>query len=128
MAHDLATFRSWLSQAAPPSSIQAVVAYNFNIAETIDAFEVELVGSSWYDPDDSDWVCEEDWTSRPSRYVAHYAEAGRVWEPFLDWVVASVREYASGTLPGAETLRQARAVAVGFVDGNLTLVVGGGDA
>lgn len=127
MAHDLATFHAWLSQVAPRASIPTVIAYNFNLAETIDAFEVELVGSSWYNPIDSDWVCEETWTSRPSQYVALYAETGRDWEPFLKWVVTSVHEFVSGASPGSETLRQAQAVAVGFVDGNLTLVVEGGD-
>lgn len=119
------SFQSWAAQVLPASPLPGVVAYNFNIVETFSAFEVEVVGSSHFDPQSSDWGCEEAWTSRPMRYVALYAEAGRSWEQLLKSAAASVKEFVSTELPGAETLlRCAEAVTVGFVDGELVQVVG----
>ena len=34
-----------------------IVALNFNISEP---YELELIGSSWYDDEDPDWACDDD--------------------------------------------------------------------
>ena len=118
------SFISWAARVLPASAPTGVLAYNFNIAEATAGFELEVIGSSSFDRENSDWVCEEAWTSRPHKYVVAYAEAGRDWEPFLAWAATAVRKFIESELPGADTLRKAHAVAVGFVDGELVVVAG----
>jgi len=118
------SFNSWAARALPVSAPAGVLAYNFNIAEAASGFEIEVVGSSYFDRGNTDWACEERWTSRPLKYVAPYADAGRDWKPFLAWVAGVVRAYIESGLPGAETLKQAQAVTAGFVDGELVIVTG----
>ena len=116
----------WLQGLAASLPESGVVAYNFNIAETLDAFEIELVGSTYFDAASADWACEEAWTSRPSRCLIPYAEVGRQWEPFLGSLSSSLREVLSSRSFGTRRLWQADAVTVGFVDGDLVRVGGGG--
>ena len=125
---DRAAFDAWLTSIAPRSPLSGVVAYNFNIAESADAFVVELVGSSYYDADDPDWACDETWTSRPSEFRAWYTESGTAWEPFLNEVCGAVESFMSGSVGSRTALAQAEAVTVGFVDGDLIVVKGGADA
>lgn len=126
--HDTDTFQAWLRLVLPPTSVEGVVAYNFNIAETSDAFVIEVVGSSHYDPTDADWACEEVWTSRPYEFRAPYSDVGRQWEPFLGQVCASVRDFLGKRPSGSAALLEAQAVTVGFVDGELVRVGGVSDA
>jgi hypothetical protein len=118
------SFLTWAAQALPASPLPGVVAYNFNIAESATAFEVEIVGSSYFDPGNSDWACEEGWTSRPSKYIAPFTTVGKEWQPFLESIGAAIRELSESEQPGAKTMRSAQAVTVGFVDGELVRVTG----
>jgi hypothetical protein len=118
----VSAFHAWLSGVVPPELPAQVIAFNFNIAQTAVGFEVELIGASKYDPDNSDWACEETWTSRPKVFAVSYAESGKEWQPFLEWASRAVREFVEGTAPNASTVRKAQAVTVGFVDGELLLV------
>lgn len=124
MWHGAETFQAWLRLVLPPSSIEGVVAYNFNIAKTSDAFVIEVVGSSSYDPAAADWACEEVWTSRPYEFKAPYSEVGRQDEPFLGQVCASVKDFLGRHRAGSVALLEAQAVTVGFVDGELVRVGG----
>ena len=45
-----------------------IVAFNFNIAEAIDGFVIEICGAAAFDPDDPDWACDESWDCRPSQF------------------------------------------------------------
>lgn len=118
------SFCSWAAGVLPAVPVEGVVAYNFNIAESAEAFEVEVVGSSYFDPGNPDWACDEAWTSRPSKYLVSYLDAGRSWEAFQDWVAAAVRGVCASGSNAANTLNAAVAVTVGFVDGELTTVGG----
>jgi hypothetical protein len=120
-----ARFHAWLKQVLPDPPIPGVVAYNFNIAETLDSFVIEIVGSTSYHPSNSDWACEETWTSRPHQFLCAFTEVGRQWEPFLLEVRGWVKEFFDTLPPQATALLNARAVTVGFVDGGLVEVRGG---
>jgi hypothetical protein len=117
-------FHTWLSEVVPLVQPPGVVAFNFNIAQGPTGFEVELIGSPTFDPNNSDWACEEAWVSRPRTFAASYAEFGKEWEPFLEWARRCLQSFVTGEGPKAQTLRSAEAVTVGFVDGELVLVAG----
>jgi hypothetical protein len=105
-----------------------VVAYSFNIAESADAFVVELVGSSFYYAGNSDWACDEAWSCRPNKFQSSFAESGKAWQRFLAEVCGAVGSFLHQRGPEFPGLANAQAVAVGFVDGELTLLKGGTDA
>lgn len=116
-------FNEWLAKALPNTCPDNVGAYNFNIAETKDAFVVELIGASAFDPQNSDWACHETWTCRPSQFVLPHADIGTDWKPAEAYVVGLVREFLQGGPPSkARLLRESSAVAVGFVDGDLVYI------
>jgi hypothetical protein len=104
------------------AAVDGLVAYNFNIAEAPEGFVIEVVGSTYYDPKNADWACEEAWTSRPYEFLVPYADVGREREPFLANVCASVKEFLAQRPPEAAALLTAEAVTVGFVDGDLVRI------
>lgn len=114
---------TWLLQAVPSSTPDGVVAYNFNLAECGD-WIVELIGAGTYDQDDSEWACPAElWSSQPLELTLERSVAGAGWEQALTYVTAEVRSFIenSPTLQ-ASVLRDATAVCVGFVDGELVEV------
>lgn len=113
----------WLDEALAGGIPAGVAAFCANVCETSKGFELELVGTSEFDPDDSDWACAELFTSRDKpRFAISRETAGGDWTAALGYVVRKMREYLSAGSAGARTLQSTRAVAVGFVDGDLVLV------
>jgi hypothetical protein len=116
-------FNEWLEEALPDIPPGDVRAYNFNIAERVDDFVVEIVGAPAYDPSNSDWACEESWSCRPSEFSLPHTDVGAQWKPVEELVVRFVREFLMNSIAlKAQWLRDADAVAVGFVDGDLNVV------
>jgi hypothetical protein len=118
------SFEKWADSALAAPIPVAVVAFSFNIAETYDAFVVELVGSSEFDAEDSDWACEEEFAFREPLYPLPHSEVGSKWEPVLGQIRDLVAKYVAESTKGGSILRRARGVGVGFVDGELLLVGG----
>ena len=118
-----ASFESWLSSAIQRCNGEGIAAYCFNISETSDEFVVEVIGAPAYDPKDEDWACDEAWTSRPEKFLLTYAIVGRAWKPVLAMVAGWVGKLvADASDKRFQLLRSSRAVAVGFVDGDLKKV------
>jgi hypothetical protein len=107
------------------AAVDGIGAYNFNIAEAPEGFVIEVVGSTYYDPMNADWACEEAWTSRPYEFFVPYADVGRERESFLANVCASVKDFIAQRPPEAAALLKAEVVTVGFVDGDLVTVAAG---
>ncbi len=61
-------------------------------------------------------------TPRDSVLAIARADAGARWEDALQQVTNWVTQYLAAGSAGAATLKQAQAVAVGFVDGDLSIV------
>lgn len=115
-------FFAWLNATLPATLPDDVAAFSFNLAESPASFVVEVVGASTYDVKDSDWACGEAWTHRPESFDLSYAEFGEGWETVLSLIEKWVRTYLATSAPGAQMLRSAQAVAIGFVDGDLAII------
>ena len=59
------TFHNWLNKALSVNIPKSVKAFNFNLFETGSNFGIELIGSSEFDADDSDWACQEVFEANP---------------------------------------------------------------
>jgi hypothetical protein len=114
-------FHAWLDETFAGSVPAGIVAFNVNLYDS--PFAAEVVGSTYFDPDDEDWVCEEAWTpSRPSRFDFPKGTERIPWAERLVEVATLLRQWMDTGNAAAAKLRDAEAVTVGFVDGNLTIV------
>jgi hypothetical protein len=98
-----------------------LAAFNFNLAESAHKFQVDLVGATRYDPDDPDWACDEAFASDPRFFDLPHSAVGSRWEDVQQLVSRFITDYIR-TAPSASPLRSARAVTIGFVDGELERV------
>ena len=113
-----AAFDQWLIEALPDSTPGGVVAYAFNLAEDPTEYVVELIGASSFDHEDSDWACDEQWTSRPATFEFNRDSTGD-WMAALDLTKSFILSFMSSH---TTILQQSQAVAVGFVDGDLSVI------
>ena len=98
-----------------------VVAFNFNLAEAFQRFQVDVIGATHYDPDDPDWAGEEAFASYPRFFDLPHAVVGSRWEEAQELVAQFVFDYIRAA-PDSSPLRRATAVTIGFVDGELKRV------
>jgi hypothetical protein len=117
-----ASIEAWLESTVPEKTPEDVVAYNFNLAEG-GCWIVEVIGASSFDSRTGDWACPpEAWSCRPSQFEIPYDWAAN-WQDAAKYVASHVTNFIlRSSHPGAEVLRQAEAVCVGFVDGDLTRI------
>ena len=120
---DYTAFAAWLDAALGVESLpEEIVAFNFNLYESAEdaeppLFDVQLIGAPSYDPDDSDWACEEIFSTGENLFTG----AAEDWETFLADVIKLAEEYLScGQY--ADFLRSKQALTAGFVDGDLEVV------
>jgi hypothetical protein len=115
-------FAAWTDHACSRTIPEAALAFSFNLAETSDAFVVELIGSPTFEPENPDWACDEVFEVRDPEFALPHAEVGNEWERVLRIAVTMVRRYLQDTTNAGGRLREATVVAVGFVDGDLEIV------
>jgi hypothetical protein len=120
-------FASWLEQSLSEPIPDSVKAFSLNLFEL--AFKegvkygIELIGSSKFDVDDQDWSCEEIWKPRQRRLNIPESFSGSDWEKCLDKIQFVVRDFLKTNSYGATILRSRLGVGVGFVDGDLILIL-----
>jgi hypothetical protein len=112
-------FNHWLDKVMGQEIPKSIIAYNFNLAEP---WCIELIGSDTYSKLDEDWACNETFRSngKPFRFPA--SEVVNNWKDVLESTIKMIEDYIDAQSPGAKKLSLATAVAVGFVDGNLTQI------
>ena len=115
-------FENWLirvsHQEKPPDS---VIAYNIGLFETSAGYSVYLVGASTFDEQNGDWACEEVFT--PSeRYFSISLSEPQTWDVVLAQVVEATRKFLKSKAGEYSFLASAKAVTVGFDDGDLVRV------
>ncbi len=114
------TFEQWLNDTLSQSIPEAVKAYCFNIYDDGDnTWSVELVGCSRFDENDADWACDEVFDNRDEPFA---------WEEEADYdhIFAGVKVMIFQYLQDgdhADVLKNSQGVAVGFVDGDLELLL-----
>jgi hypothetical protein len=115
-------FAEWVDRACSRQIPPEALAFSFNLAETSDAFVMELIGSPRFDPSNPDWACDEVFEVRDPEFELPHSEVGREWEPVLQLGVTMVRRYLQDEGNAGLRLREAKGVGVGFVDGDLEIV------
>ncbi len=111
----------WLDVVLETDIPAEVVAFGFNLYEDIDHdWSMELIGTSKFDVDDEDWLCNEvtdlDTRENPLRW---HRETG--CEEILNDIVSALKEYLKNG-KYADILKAKSGVGVGFVDGNIEIL------
>ncbi|MDO5106094.1 hypothetical protein [Capnocytophaga sp.] len=109
------SIKNWLTQISEEESIPSdIVALNFNLAEP---YSLSLVGACWYDEEDSDWACEEDFTPEHFECPDFKIPDSIFWEEVLTLVAEILKELLVEN-PELQVFT-VKHIAVGFVDGDL---------
>lgn len=76
-------FYIWLENNIQKIIKLNIIALNFNIYEWWnDDFIIELIGTNYYDVDDSDWPCYEIYTTRENNFCVN-----RNWKNWEEWLL-----------------------------------------
>ena len=111
----------WLDVVLETDIPAEVVAFGFNLYEDIDHdWSMELIGTSKFDVDDEDWLCNEvtDLDTRENPLQWH-RETG--CEEILNDIVSALKEYLKNG-KYADILKAKSGVGVGFVNGNIEIL------
>jgi len=115
-------FNRWVDEVLSAELPEGIEAFHFNLYDASRTHDVEIVGCPTYDPNDSDWACDDIFMSDDPRFELSHEAVGRHWEQGLAAAIELLKAYlASGSL-GAARMKESKAVSVGFVDGDLHLV------
>ena len=112
-------FATWLDSVLQMNIPSDVVAFCFNLYEDADKkWTLELIGASSFDKDNSDWACDEVFTTRENPLSWNDKKE---WKEVLNESEAIIKEYLKKGKYRKE-LKERRGLAVGFVDGDLILL------
>ena len=112
------SFYNWLENALKklPSDVEAI---NFNLYEDNgDKWSVELVGTSTFDENNSDWACSEIYTTRETPYVLREKSDWKAIENLFTTFLLNYLERGKY----AHILKECRGIGIGFVDGDLSIL------
>lgn len=113
-------FINWIDGQLNELLSDNIVAFNINIYES--PFTIEIVGSSEFNPDNEDWACNEDWIPKNRLIQVSSSFFGNSWAEAQENIVAMAKLYIQSSSKNALKLKNSKAFAVGFVDGNLSYV------
>lgn len=114
------SFAKWLEAAFSLEPGPDVIAFCLNLYDA--PFRADIIGSTHYDPDDSDWACDEVW--RPDILPFDFPEhlSALEWGERRSLACGMLIECLEDSGEVMRPLRAATVVAVGFVGGDLVVV------
>ena len=112
-------FEKWLNNILEENMPIPGAAINFNLYEEADLYwSIQLICASYFDEEDEDWCCEEEFSSGENVFCWK-AEMG--WEEIFDISCQMIKQYISEG-KYAEELKKYEAISAGFVDGDLKIL------
>ena len=112
-------FEKWVDSSLNTELPKVVVAFCFNLYDDGNGqWSVELVGTSSFDKDDSDWACNEVFDTRNNPLKWKYKGS---WKNVLSSVRSHLETYMK-IGKHASMLSSQQGIALGFVDGELIIL------
>lgn len=112
-------FETWLDSVLEENMPIDGVAVNFNIYEEEDSqWSLQLITTSCFNEEDSDWCCEEVFTTEDDLFTWKQENN---WEEILKITIQMINKYLE-VGKYADILKQYKAIATGFVDGDLEIL------
>lgn len=113
------TIKKWLIQINQTEKLpENIVALNFNLYEG--PYAIDLIGSATFDESDEDWACNEDFIPELRCCPSLGIPNDKSWEEVLKITESILRDLIR-EMPDME-LFKVQHIAVGFVDGNLSII------
>ena len=110
---------TWLDDVMQMTIPNDVVAFCFNLYEDANkSWTIELIGTSSFDATNSDWACDEVFTTRDNPLTWY---DNKEWQDVLMGTTKLLKDYLEKGKYGKE-LKGRQGLAIGFVDGDLTLL------
>lgn len=111
----------WLDSLDLEDMPESIIAYNINLYEGDETYDLQLIGSDEFDKDDPDWACSEVYSSEEEIcYIEMTDEVGG-WENAQKQFAQCIKEYLEDG-KYADVLKAAKAIGIGFVDGDIELI------
>ena len=108
-----------LNKVMQMNSPDDVVDFSFNLNEDANkSLTLELIGASSFDTTDNDWACDEVFTTRDKPLTWN---DNKEWQDVQTVTVKMIKDYLEKGKYG-KVLKGRQGLAVGFVDGDLTLL------
>ena len=117
----LNSFTDWMTDSLSSELPNGIVAFNLNLYEDNDSFHVQLIGASTFNEADSDWACDEIFSTEESLFSVSHTITGNTWQDGLSFIKNLLIQYLDNG-EKSSILRSAQAVAIGFVDGDIEIV------
>jgi hypothetical protein len=114
-------FIAWLDKQLDEEVPEGILAFNINVNES--PFNIELIGSDEFTPNDEDWACNEDWVPINRSMTVSDELFGDSWEVAESNLLKFSKAYLDSNAVNVYKLTKAKAFSVGFVDGSLNFVV-----
>jgi len=112
-------FHIWLDDILQDELSEEIKAVCFNLYEDVgDKWSIEFVGAGSFDENDPDWACDEVLALRDAPFTLERAVK---WDEFLEEAEQLIEDYLQNGAY-ANKLKRYKAVAVGFVDGDLSIL------
>ena len=86
-------------------------------------FGIELIGAERFDLEDEDWACDEVWSPSQRQLSIPIEYSGDNWEECLERMKILTTSYLDSQSVDAEKLKSRKGVGIGFVDGNLEILL-----
>ena len=110
---------TWLNKVMQMTIPDDVVAFCFNLYEDVNkSWTLELIGASSFDTTNNDWACDEVFTTRDKPLTWN---DNKEWQDVLMMIKRLLKDYLEKGKYG-KVLKGRQGLAVGFVDGDLTLL------
>lgn len=114
-------FEKWLNSQLANEMPADTKAFCFNLYEESaedSVYSVQLVACNAFDKNDSDWACEEVWSSEEDIFGIELSdEHDKDWAAAQELIKSWVQEYMKNC-----DILSAKPVAIGFVDGELEMI------
>lgn len=117
-------FHEWLDNINKTERIdKSIIAFNFGLFESEEGFTMYLNGSKIFDEDDDDWAANLDFEPK-EKYFSFGTEflKDKDWEDILKYSQNLIQTYIASEEFKTSIFAQAKGIAVGFDDGELTII------
>ena len=121
-------FAHWLDDILENNEMpEETKAFCFNLYEESDEdhiYGVQLIAAGKYDPDDADgeWACEEVWSCEENIFTVDTSDEENKGRVHAQELIKEMAEEYLRNGKYAGILNGVRAVAIGFVDGDLEII------
>jgi len=119
-ASDAERFSLWLNAvlAQNPPTVGAV---NFNLYEgSNNAYYIQFIVAEHYDPNDSDWACNEIFSSGDNIFEIVRSNEISQWEQGIKYITNLVEVFLKSDC--GTVLKNYEVVGLGFVDGDIIII------